>query len=415
MRRIPLVLAYMCAAALALEGSALGQNSALEFAGLPFVQLAELTASDGEIGDALGWSIAMSGNTVVVGAINANGYGAGAVYVFVKPQNGWANATQVAKLTGNGSIGSEFGSSIAISGNTVVVAQNADSQSSGVCVFVEPAGGWVDMSPTAVLSTSDGNGVGTVAISGNTIVAGSAGETVNGNSGQGAAYVYVRPAGGWSNLTQNAKLTASNGEMGDGLGSSVAVSGNTVVTGAYGVNQQSGAAYVFVKPARGWEDMTQTAELGYTRAAAGQEFGLSAAIDSGTIVVGAPSYNARIQAGAAYVFVEPAGGWVNTNQTAALTSPGANNLGASVSVNDGVVVAGAPDTTSDGVDAQGAANVFVEPVGGWKTTSHYQYQLSAGGSFSGFGFAVANIGTTVVAGAWDAVNFGPGAAYVFGP
>ena len=273
------------------------------------IQLAELTASDGRSGDALGWSIGISGNTVVVGAINANNYGPGAVYVFEKPLSGWANMTQTAKLTGNGLNGSEFGYYVAISGNTVVAAKSLNALPSGVCVFVEPAGGWADMGPTAILTASDGSFAGNVAIAGDTIAAGAPGATINGNSGQGAAYVYVRPTGGWVNMTETARLTASDGKALDGFGTSVGISGNTVVVGAYGANQQAGAGYVFVEPATGWVNMTQTARLKSTNLGK-QRLGLSVAIDSNTVVLGAPfaSFGGQTQAGAAYIFTEPSGG-----------------------------------------------------------------------------------------------------------
>jgi hypothetical protein len=384
----------------------------------PLVQLADLTASDGDRGDALGWSIAMSGNTVVVGAINANDYGPGAVYVFVKPASGWANMTQVAKLTGNGLSESEFGYYVAVSGNTIVASKNLNALPSGVLVFVEPAGGWVNMGPTATLTASDGSFAGSVGISGNTIVAGAPGATVNGDSQRGAAYVYVAPEGGWVNMTETAKLTASDGKALDLFGASVGINGNTVVVGAYGVNNQSGAAYVFVEPAAGWEGMTQTARL--SCAGAGQQFGWSVAMNSDTVVIGAPyaSFGGQRQEGEAYVFVRPPDGWADMTPTASLTAAGAAAFyafGTSVAVSGSVIVVGAPSATVGGVEAQGAAYVYVKPADGWRSTSHYQYQLSNGGSFAGFGLSVAAAGANVAAGAWDAVNEGPGAAYVFGP
>lgn len=381
----------------------------------PLVQLAELTASDGQSNDALGWSIAMSGNTVVVGAINANNEGPGAVYVFVKPSTGWANMTQVAKLTGNGFNEGEFGYYVAVSGNTIVAAKNVDSLPSGVMVFVEPAGGWANMGPTAVLTTSDGSYPGSVSISGNTIVAGALGATVNGNSQQGAAYVYVKPAGGWGNMTETARLTASDGRTQDYMGFSVGISGNTVVAGAYGADSQSGAAYIFVEPAGGWASMTQTARLSYN--GAGQRFGWAAAIYSDTVVIGAPfaSLGGQSQVGEAYVFARPAGGWVNMTPTASLTASGGaafDTFGTAVAVSGSAIVVGA-DATVDGVEGQGAAYVYTKPGSGWRSTSHYQYLLSTGGSFAGFGLAVATSGPNVAAGAWHAG--GVGAAYVFGP
>src|ERR1700691_987793 len=79
----------------------------------------------------------------------------------------------------------------------------------------------------------DGDGFGdSVAIDGNTVVVGAYGATFNGLRGPGAAYVFVKPAGGWSNMTQTAELTASDRQNGDYFGGSVAISGNTIVVGA---------------------------------------------------------------------------------------------------------------------------------------------------------------------------------------
>ena len=91
-----------------------------------------------------------------------------------------------------------------------------------------------------------------VAISGDTIVVGASDDEIGGEFGRGSAYVFVKPAAGWATATQNAKLTASDGLDSDFFGGSVAISGDTIVVGAYGddigANDQVGSAYVFVKP-----------------------------------------------------------------------------------------------------------------------------------------------------------------------
>ena len=104
--------------------------------------------------------------------------------------------------------------------------------------------------------------------------------------------------------TQLAKLTASDGESGDSFGGVVAISGNTIVVANFGGYAGIGTAYVFVKPLGGWGDMTQTAMLTPSDGAAGDDFGSVVAIDGNTVIVGAAggsNFN-----GAAYVFVEPA-------------------------------------------------------------------------------------------------------------
>ena len=239
----------------------------------PLIQEAKLTASDAAAHDFLGWAIAMSGDTIFAGAPGATvegGSAPGAVYVFVKPTDGWANATQTAKLT-DGTVGDGFGFMLAVSGDTLVVGApyttiDGRLHQGAAYVFIEPRGGWANAStPVAELTATDGaahDGLGvSVAISRHTIVAGAPGH----NDFQGAAYVFVEPAGGWANATQTAKLTASDGAPEDQLGNSMAISGDTIVGGAEGAtigdNAGQGAVYVFVKPTGGWANGTQTAKL----------------------------------------------------------------------------------------------------------------------------------------------------------
>jgi hypothetical protein len=123
-----------------------------------------------------------------------------------------------------------------------------------------------------------------VAMSGNTIVAGSLG-----TKDQGQAYVFVEPAGGWQDAQPTATLTPSNGNQLEAFGHAVAISGNTVVVGAsgYPLGKAVGAAYVFVEPAGGWVDMTQTAELSIqTRGLS--DLGWSVAIENDVVLAGDP-------------------------------------------------------------------------------------------------------------------------------
>ena len=150
---------------------------------------AKLTASDAAVSDRFGLSVAASGDTVVVGARDDNGVQSGSAYVFVKPGGGWAGPlTEDAKLTASdGAINDKFGFSVAVSGDTVVVGARDDN---------------------APLSRT------------------------------GSAYVFVKPGGGWAGpLTEDAKLTASDGAGDDRFGVSVAVSDDTVVVGAGGITE----------------------------------------------------------------------------------------------------------------------------------------------------------------------------------
>jgi hypothetical protein len=357
----------------------------------PIIQTAKLTPSDGAANDAFGNSIAISGDTVVVGAYyddigtNAN---QGSAYVFVKPASGWANMTQTAKLTASdGAANDDFGNSVAISGDTVVVGAYLDdigtnANQGSAYVFVKPASGWANMTQTAKLTASDGaanDDFGySVAISGDTVVVGSYLDDIGANTNQGSAYVFVKPASGWADMTQTAKLTASDGAANDDFGYSVAISVDTVAVGAYfddiGANTDQGSAYVFVKPASGWADMTQTAKLTASDGAADDMFGATVAVSVDTVVVG--TYFSYIGTnggqGSAHVFVKPASGWANMTQTAKLTaSDGAayDYFGFSVAISGDTVVVGACYDDIGTKTNQGSAYVFTVSASTTSTTT----------------------------------------------
>ena len=261
-------------------------------------QQAYLKASNTDANDQFGFSVAASGDTVVVGArfedsdaTGINGAAsnnvaenAGAAYVFVRNAGVWSQ--QAYLKASNTDANDWFGSSVAVSGNTVVVgARFEDSNATGIngaasnnvaesagaaYVFVRSAGNWSQQAYLKASNTDANDEFGTsVAVSGDTVVVGANGESsnaagINGDQGNnaagtaGAAYLFVRSAGVWS---QQAYLKPSNTDAGDQFGQSVAVSGDTVVVGAWferssatGVNgdqannsaSDAGAAYIFV-------------------------------------------------------------------------------------------------------------------------------------------------------------------------
>jgi hypothetical protein len=417
----------------------------------PWIQLAELTASDGANGDQLGISVGISGNTVVAGAefatVNGNA-GQGAAYVFVKPASGWGNMTQTAKLTASdGKAGDGFGGAVSIAGNTIAIGACPQS---GVCngpgklyVFLKPKGGWTTTSKfKAELTASDGsandgfsNELG-LSADGKTIVVGAAGATVKGNTAQGAAYVFVKPAAGWKAAAQTAKLTELHGHAGDFAGEvSVSGDGSTVFVGApgaaVGANTAQGVAYLFLRPASGWKTTSKyAAKLSAKDGAAYDDFGFCQAgsscisIDGTTVLVGAPQYNFSTGTGTgpgkAYVFVKPPAGWKTTATfNAELTASNGvtgDALGWSIAITSNTAVVGAVA----GNGGTGAAYVYSKPKAGWKTTPNFTAELLAsdGAPGDGFGFCASISGNTAVIGAVDHLysgGAGPGAAYVFGP
>jgi hypothetical protein len=376
-------------------------------------QLAELTASDGAGLDEFGLSVAVSGDTVVVGAPKPIEGGLSAAYVFVKSGTTWK---QVAELQ-DGVSNDEFGFSLSISGDANTIIAGAPNGSS-VYVFVKPARGWRDTPPTARLTVAGGQfDLGdSVAISsdGTTIVAGAYG----GGVGFGAAYVFVEPGGGWVSTTEpTAALTPSSGFE---VGNVVAMSGDTIVAGEANTGNLE-AAYVFVKPAGGWVNTTQpNATLTASDESRVDGFATSVAISGNTVVVGAP-FHPNFAPGAAYVFVKPETGWTDMTQTAELSVLASDTLelGHAVGLERNVVLAGAPGDVI-GHTAQGAVFGYVKPPTGWTNTSEPTGSAIAsdGEANDGFGDAVAISGTVAVIGAPNHAvngNSDQGAAYIFGP
>ena len=385
-------------------------------------QLAELTPTDRFNQDWFGTSVAVDKDTVVVGDFDANIEQYGAAYVYLKPASGWGDMTQVAKLTSSDN-GEGFGTSVAVSGNVIVVgaANTSNFEPSAtpgaVYVFVKPVGGWKDMTETAKLVASDGvagDAFGnSVSISGGTVAVGAF--FVNNFSGR--VYVFTRIGAGWK---QAAKLTASDSSgLLDYLGCSVAVNGNTVVAGSFGHNNFQGAGYVFVEPATGWANSTETAELSVSNGRGGDNLGFSVGINGATIVAGAPG--AANGFGSAYVYVQPTGGWRSTSdftaQLAASDAIEGDSFGQAVGISDGgrVVIVGAPGQTVGSNLEEGAAYVYVQPKSGWSTTRRSFSELTAsdGAAFDTMGVSVGLSGSTFVAGAPKSNS--PGEAYVFGP
>jgi hypothetical protein len=427
-------------AAVRTAGSREGIES-LPAAARSFVQQAELTASHGTRGEELGESVAISGNTIVVGTPNyatSSGVEQGAVYVFTKPASGWANATQVAVLTARRGQPEElFGHSVSVSGSTIVVGApfrevGKHTGQGAAYVFVRPAGGWRDATQTATLTAAKGEAHEffgeAVAVSGNVVVSGAPSRAVGPNARQGAVDIFRKPAAGWKGaMTQSVQLTASDGRANDALGISVALSGRTIVAGAdlHSVDAHAGegAAYVFVRPVFGWRDATQTTELTAEEGVPGELFGHSVALSGATVAVGAPyrEVGGVAAQGAVYVFVRPASGWSGpVGQAAELTaSDGAKNelLGRSLAVSGNTVVAGASSREIGRNAEQGELYVFAKPASGWANVAPVAELTAANGATGdSLGRSVAVSGDTVIAAAPDHEvrhALAQGAVYVF--
>ena len=384
----------------------------------PWFQQAKLTAPDAAGGDRFGVSVAVSGDTAVVGANAADtpaGSNAGSAYVFVRSAGTWALQ---AKLTpADAGAADNFGISVAISGDTAVVGAYLDDTPAGTnagsaYVFVRSAGTWAQQQKLAAsdAATSDFFGI-SVAVSGDTAVVGAYLDDTPAGIDSGSAYVFVRSAGTWA---QQQKLTAADTAANDSFGVSVAVSGDTAVVGAYlddtpaGTN--AGSAFVFVRSAGTW---AQQQKLTAADTAAVDNFGMSVAVSGDTAVVGA-HLGGGTNAGSAYVFVRSAGTWAQQQKLTASDAAANDNFGASVAVSGDTAVVGAPfDDIAAGTDA-GSAYVFVRSASTWAQQQKLTAADAAGGDR--FGISVTVSDDTAVVGAYldDApAGSDAGSAYVF--
>jgi hypothetical protein len=328
-------------------------------------QTAKLTASDGAAGEHFGQSVALNGDTVVVGAVDpTSDSDLGSVYVFQKPGGGWADLTETVKLTASdGEAGDGFGCSVAIDGDTVVVGAPGDFPFGSVYIFKRPPSGWATTSAyDAKLNAGDmtegGSFGASVGISADTVAVGA----------YRAVYVFEKPGDGWTTTSvYDAKLTASDGEALDGFGNSLSISLDTVAVGAYldniGSNDKQGSAYVFQKPEGGWVNMTQMAKLTASDGAGDDYFGYSVSISADTVVVGAvlDDIGSVSATGSAYVFKKPGGGWSNMTETAKLTASDAisgDYFGCSIAISGLIIVVGAKEGSMQG----GSAYVFSGPL-----------------------------------------------------
>lgn len=363
-------------------------------------QQVELPAPDMNAANQFGFSIDLYDRTLVVGAPLESGTtydktqsvpGAGAAYVFIYDGNGWI--LQARLNASRKQPGAEFGRSVAISGNTIVVGAPYEETASGdhadpaedetfnagaVYVFVRIDNHWVQQARLKASNVSNGMAFGeSVAVSGNVLVAGAPGEAstsigINGDQQDrsavyaGAAYVFVCEGDAWA---QEAYLKASNTDELDQFGGAVAVCGDTIAIGAPNEDADmrrdprdnsacaAGAVYVFVSNlARKW---TQQAYLKAPDADAGDHFGFAVALDGDRIVVGAPFKGQYVTAidskradgpasnvGAAYVYQRYAGHWSHDVSLKGSAMEADHKFGYSVSISGDSIVVGAPFQSS---------------------------------------------------------------------
>ncbi|MTI29771.1 FG-GAP repeat protein, partial [Xanthovirga aplysinae] len=420
----------------------------------------KLSAYDGAANDRFGWSVSISGNQIVIGApvTEINGSSSGSVYLFEKSAGSWSGINETAKVIA--SDGTHiFGYSVRISDDQIVAGASSGGHINGyptgiAYVFEKPAKGWSNMSETAILRASDGNGYdffgSSVGVSGDQILIGAPYEESEGN-GSGSVYVFEKPLEGWSDTNEKqkipvppffsnnhdqygrlvsvdgdyavvggiqrgyvllfwynggsweklARLTASDSSWSRYFGCSVSISGDQVVVMGW---TDFPMAYVFEKPSGGWSDMSETAKLSVSdfKPYATNFFDFSVSILGDQVVVGAPKdENGGANSGSVYVFEKSTKGWQDMKETAKLVPSNGSisgGFGCSVSISGDQLVVGA-QLSDNGKRDTGLAYVFVKPDDGW-TNMYETAQLQPSESFEDayFGKSVSISGNQVMVG-----------------
>jgi len=297
--------------------------------------------------DHFGYSIALSADTLAVGAFGEGGR-SGAVYVFIRSGASWIQ--QAVLKAANANAQDLFGNSVSLDADTLLVgARGEDSATTGV--------------------NGDGSN--------------------NSATNSGAAYVFVRTGTTW---TQQAYLKPANTTAEASFGTSVAVSGNRVVVGAPGDasgGSNTGAAYVFARAGTAW---SQQAHLKASNAAAQAVFGRSVALSGDTVAVGAPN------ASAVYIFV-PATPWAEQALLKASDTKMWDYFGASVSLDGNTLAVGAYGSGGVSNFHRGAAYVFARNGANWAQQAVVTPLNPVDGDE--FGISAAVLGNQLLVGAWQ--------------
>jgi len=387
-----------------------------------WIQQAYIKASNTDVFDNFGISVALDGDTLAVGASdessNATGVDgdqgdnsageSGAVYVFTRSAGSWTQQAYI--KASNTEAADRFGTSVALDGDTLAVGAVFEASDSGaVYVFTRSAGNWTQQAYVKASNTNtdseDSFGI-SVALDGDTLAVGASDEssnatgiggdeTDNSADGAGAVYVFTRSAGTW---TQQAYIKASNTDVFDFFGFSVALNGDTLAVGASDESSNatsiggdesnndagdSGAVYVFTRSGSTW---TQQAYIKASNTDAFDEFGSSVALDGDTLAVGAihegsnatgvdgdQGDNNASEPGAVYVFTRSGSTWTQQAYIKASNTGNSDVFGTSVALDGDTLAVGATGESSSasGIDGDqgdnsairaGAVYVFDIPI-----------------------------------------------------
>ncbi len=323
-----------------IGGSDAGAVFVFRWTGIKWIQEAKLITNDAVANDQLGFSVAIEGDTIAVGAPFDSDVccGTGSIYIFQRTGVTW---TQITKFTASG-IGSQdnLGRSLAMDGDTIVAGALFDdepSNSGAIYVFRGSGASWTQEQKLKAsdAATSDEFGLN-LDISGDTIVAGAhLHDDIPNDSG--AAYVFTRSGTTWS---QEQKLTPNDATAGDQFGRSVGISGNTIVAGAHRNLALRGAAYAFTRSGTTW---TQEQKLTSSDSSPNREFGSYVAIEGNIAIIAANMDDSGASnSGAAYSFSRSGTTWTQEEKLKAIHPISSDQFGTMLAMEGETLLVGMP-------------------------------------------------------------------------
>ncbi|MBN1846241.1 MAG: FG-GAP repeat protein [Sedimentisphaerales bacterium] len=394
------------------NGNNSGSAYVFRFDGSDWIQQAKLTAADAAADDHFGYAVGIWADTVVVGAPDDDDAGSksGSVYVFRFNGTSWVPEQKLTAL--DAATGDFFGTSVAISGGTVVVGSpdddDAGSMSGSAYVFRFDGLHWFQQAKLLALDDAAGDEFGgAVGVFGDVAVVGSANDVANAVK-SGSAYVFRFDGANW---LQEDKLIAADAAWADCFGTSVSLWGDCAVIGAYlddDMGNNSGSAYVFRFDGSTWAPQ---AKLTAADGAVGDNFAKSVAVWGDTVVVGADLHDVfGYNSGSAYVFRFTGSGWLQETKLVPSDGYADDHFGAAVAVWADTLVVGTPDDDDRGV---GSGSTYIFGLEG--TPWQVKLRASDGTEYDHFGGCVALSGDAAVVGAeYDDDNgIDAGSAYIY--
>ncbi|DAC72796.1 MAG TPA: hypothetical protein DSN98_03175 [Thermoplasmata archaeon] len=322
--------------------------------GTTWTQQAKLIPTAGGYYDYFGYAVSLDGDTALIGAPgnSFNPIYPGAAYVFTRTGTTW---TQQARLDpSDGQDGDYFGNSVALDGDTAIIGSEYFSGTGSAYVFTRSGITWTQQTKLIPPDGFNGELFGlSVSVEGNTALIGALLDDDNG-PGSGSAYVFSRSGTTW---TQQAKLLATDGASLDSFGISVALFGDNALIGAEWDNdngEKSGSAYVFTRAGATW---TQQAKLLPSDGTTQDLFGHSVSLANDTALIGANEDDATGNySGSAYLFTRSGTTWTQQEKLLPADPTEQKLFGESVSLDGDTALIGA---YGDGTNGPGSGSTYV--------------------------------------------------------